>query len=82
MEKQIVLNPSDDTPVAVKLCTDSELKKILRNGNCYDASSTKLFETVWKPVAPYVKGKVIHYSPIGILSNINIAAIRDKVCDD
>lgn len=76
--KAIVLNQSDDNPVAVKLCTDSELKKILRNGNCYDASSTKLFETVWKPVAPYVKGKVIHYSPIGILSNINIAAIRDK----
>ena len=76
--KAIVLNPSDDKPVAVKLCTDSELKKILRNGNCYDVSSTKLFETVWKPVAPYVKGKVIHYSPIGILSNINIAAIRDK----
>lgn len=76
--KAIVLNPSDDDPIAVKLCTDSELKKILRNGNCYDVSSTKLFETVWKPVAPYVKGKVIHYSPIGILSNINIAAIRDK----
>ena len=76
--KAIVLNSSDDNPAIVKLCTDSELKKILRNGNCYDASSTKLFETVWEPVAPYIKAKVIHYSPIGILSNINIAAIRDK----
>lgn len=76
--KAIVLNPSDDNPAIVKLCTDSELKKILRNGNCYDVSSTKLFETVWKPVAPYVKAKVIHYSPIGILSNINIAAIHDE----
>lgn len=76
--KAIVLNPSDDNPIAVKLCTDSVLKKILRNGNCYDVSSTKLFETVWKPVAPYVKAKVIHYSPIGILSNINIAAIHDE----
>ena len=76
--KAIVLNPSDDNPAIVKLCTDSELKKILRNGNCYDVSSTKLFETVWKPVATYVKAKVIHYSPIGILSNINIAAIHDE----
>lgn len=76
--KAIVLNSNDDTPVAVKLCTDSELKKIMRNGNCYDISSTKLFDTIWKPVAPYVKAKVIHYSPIGILSNINIAAIRDE----
>ncbi len=75
--KAIILNKSDDTPVAVKLCTDSELRSVLRSGNCYDVSSAKLFETIWKPIAPHIKGKIIHYSPIGILANINIAATRD-----
>ena len=76
--KAIILNKSDGTPVAVKLCTGSELRSILRSGNCYDVSSTKLFETIWKPIAPHIKGRIIHYSPIDILANINIAAIRDE----
>ncbi len=73
--RALVLNRNDDVPTEVKLCTATELREILRSGNIYDTDSRKMFESVWKPICPHIKGKIIHYSPFGILANVNIAAV-------
>lgn len=66
------------TPKFIPLCTQKQLKTILKLSNQYGAGYTKypeigkkLYELIWQPLEPYLKDiKTIHLSPTGLLHKI------------
>ena len=76
--KALILNSCDSIPTAVRLCSDSQLKKILGKGHIYGTNSGEIFDAVWKPILPHIRGHRLHLSPIGLLGGVNLAAIPDS----
>ena len=76
--KALILNNCDSIPTAVRLCNDAKLKKVLGKGHLYDSKAGEIYEAVWKPILPHIKGHKLQLSPIGLLGGVNLAAIPDS----
>lgn len=76
--KALILNNCDSIPTAVRLCSDAKMKKILGKGHIYGANAGEIYDAVWKPILPHIKGHRLHLSPIGLLGGVNLAAIPDS----
>ena len=74
----VILNHGDSIPTAVRLCNDAKLKTILSKGHIYGANSGEIFDAVWRPILPHIRGHRLHLSPIGLLGGVNLAAIPDS----
>jgi len=92
MYAALVLTPEKEQPVFIPLFEESQLQQLLAAsnrsesiGNLYasrganpirTATSTGLYELIWKPLlAELANKKTIYYSPTGLLHHINFDAI-------
>ena len=86
------------SPEMIRLFEEKELELLLERveGNSYNYinriyggsknSNDNLYNLIWKPMEPYLKGvKNVYYSPSGLLHKISFAAIRKSnntfLCD-
>lgn len=81
----LIVSPSKDYPIFVKLCEQEKLNAILRRGNkteaqfideLYDLTNDKLYNYIFKPIEKYLKDcKTLFFSPVGKLNKINLQAV-------
>lgn len=83
-----LLKSNFDAPIYITLCSSDKLKSLLRNpirGGYYPSIynspivQTEMYNLIWGKIEKYLtKGSTIHFSPYGLLSQINIEILANE----
>ena len=84
----LIVRKQDKFPIFVDVCdyealswiglSSPSINPIEYANNLYSIRDTRLFDILWKPIAPFISPhSVIYISKAGDLNNVNLAAISD-----
>ncbi len=73
----LILNHGDPEPKKVRLCPCDKVNEYIHQRNPYYSKSHELYDLLVAPMAPFIKGEEVYYSPAGLLSLVNIPALSD-----
>lgn len=84
----LIIRKQDDAPIYVDICAYEALfwmdfsnttkDPIEYAQNLYSIKDTRLYDILWKPIAPYISPhSILYISKAGEINNINLSAISD-----